>query len=170
VSGAPAALADLRARAAELADLRSIASLLFWDQNTMMPPRGAAARADHSSTLELISHGKLTDPAVGRLLDALEPWAADQDPDSDEVRLLAAVRRDHEKAVRVPAELAALIRYTAPFDLSGHPTLTVPAGCTAKGLPVAAQFVGRHLGEADITRIGRAFQRVTDWHRRHPAL
>ena len=31
----------------------------------------------------------------------------DEDPDSDDVRLLAAVRRDHEKAVRVPAALAA---------------------------------------------------------------
>jgi len=71
---------------------------------------------------------------------------------------------------QVPAELGALIRYTAPFDLSGHPTLTVPAGFTAKGLPVAVQFVGRHLGEADIVRVGRAFQHVTDWHRRHPRL
>ena len=69
---------------------------------------------------------------------------------------------------RVPAELAALIRYTAPFSLSGNPTMTVPAAFTAKGLPVAVQFVGKHLGEADICRAGRAFQRVTDWHRRHP--
>jgi carboxypeptidase Taq len=92
---------------AELSDLGRIHALLFWDQNTMMPPRGAAARADHSSTLELISHGRLTDPEVGRLLDTLAPWAADEDPDSDAVRLLAAVRRDHEKAVRVPAALAA---------------------------------------------------------------
>jgi amidase len=71
---------------------------------------------------------------------------------------------------QVPAELAALIRYTAPFDMSSHPTLTLPAAFTAKGLPVAVQFVGRHLGEADICRVGRAFQRVTDWHRRHPPL
>jgi len=69
---------------------------------------------------------------------------------------------------RVPAELAALIRYTAPFSLSGNPTMTVPAAFTAKGLPVAVQFVGKHLGEPDICRAGRAFQRVTDWHRRHP--
>jgi len=69
---------------------------------------------------------------------------------------------------QVPAELAALIRYTAPFSLSGHPTLTVPAAFTAKGLPVAVQFVGKHLGEVDICRAGRAFQRATDWHRRHP--
>jgi carboxypeptidase Taq len=113
VSTAPPEYAALAERMAELSDLGRIHALLFWDQNTMMPPRGAAARADHSSTLELISHGKLTDPAVGRLLDALEPWAADQDPDSDEVRLLAAVRRDHEKAVRVPAELAAQMSHAA---------------------------------------------------------
>jgi amidase len=67
-------------------------------------------------------------------------------------------------------ELAALIRYTAPFDMSGHPTLTVPAGFTGDGLPVAVQFVGRHLGEREICRIGRAFQGATEWHRRHPAL
>ena len=71
---------------------------------------------------------------------------------------------------RVPAELAALIRYTAPFSFSGHPTLTVPAAFTTKGLPVAVQFVGRHLGEVDICRAGRAFQRATDWHRRHPRV
>jgi amidase len=69
-----------------------------------------------------------------------------------------------------PAELAALLRYTAPFDLAGPPTLTLPAGFTAKGLPLGVQFVGRHLGEADVFRVGRAFQRATDWHRRHPRL
>ena len=107
VSAAPAELAALQHRMAELTDLGRIHSMLFWDQNTMMPPNGAAARADHSATLELISHGKLTDPEIGRLLDALGPWADGEDPDSDAVRLIAAVRRDHEKAVRVPSELAA---------------------------------------------------------------
>ena len=71
---------------------------------------------------------------------------------------------------QVPAELAALIRYTAPFSLSGNPTLTVPAAFTVKGLPVAVQFVGKHLGEVEICRAGRAFQRATDWHRRHPRI
>ena len=48
--------------------------------------------------------------------------------------------------------------------------MTLPAGFTAAGLPIGAQFVGRHLGEASIVRVARAFQRVTDWHRRHPRL
>ena len=68
MSTAPAELAALQARMAELSDLDRIHSLLFWDQNTMMPPHGAAGRADHSSTLELISHSRITDPEVGR------PW------------------------------------------------------------------------------------------------
>jgi len=71
---------------------------------------------------------------------------------------------------QVPSDLAALIRFTAPFSMSGSPTLTVPAGFTAKGLPVAVQFVGQHLGEVAICRAGRAFQRATDWHRRHPRV
>ncbi|MEP7056795.1 MAG: amidase [Caldimonas sp.] len=71
---------------------------------------------------------------------------------------------------QVPGEFSALIRYTAPFNMSGHPTLTLPAAFTTTGLPVAVQFVGRHLGEAAICRVGRAFQRATDWHRRRPRL
>ena len=42
MSAAPAELGALRERMAELSDLGRIHSLLFWDQNTMMPPRGAA--------------------------------------------------------------------------------------------------------------------------------
>jgi len=71
---------------------------------------------------------------------------------------------------RVPAELAALIRYTAPFDMSGNPTLTFPVAFTSAGLPIAAQFVGKPLGEGAVVRAGRAFQRVTDFHRRHPRV
>jgi amidase len=71
---------------------------------------------------------------------------------------------------QVPSELAALIRYTAPFSVAGNPTLTVPAAFTDKGLPVAVQFVGKHLGEVDICRAGRAFQSASNWHRRHPRL
>ncbi|MEO7335549.1 MAG: amidase [Caldimonas sp.] len=71
---------------------------------------------------------------------------------------------------QVPAQLAALIRYTAPFSMSGSPSLTLPAAFTAGGLPVGVQFVGSHLGEPAICRIGRAFQRVTPWHRRHPRV
>jgi carboxypeptidase Taq len=107
VTAVPPELTALHERAAILADLGHIHSLLFWDQNTMMPPDGAASRGDQAATLEAVTHERLTDPELARLLDALDPWAASQDPDADDVRLLHELRRDHEKAVRVPTSLAA---------------------------------------------------------------
>jgi len=107
MSAGPKELAELRERAREIADLGGIAGLLLWDQNTLMPRGGAGARADQLEALERIQHGKLTDPGLAALLDALEPWAASTDPDSDDARLVAALRRDHHKAVRVPTALAA---------------------------------------------------------------
>jgi carboxypeptidase Taq len=107
MKGSPKELAKLRERAGEIADLGGIAGLMLWDQNTLMPRGGAGARADQLEALERIQHDRLTDPALAELLDALEPWAASVDPDSDDARLVAAIRRDHHKAVRVPTELAA---------------------------------------------------------------
>jgi len=59
---------------------------------------------------------------------------------------------------------------TAPFDVCGYPTITVPCGVSSLGIPVAFQFVGRHFDEAKLVRAGDAFQHVTDWHKRHPAI
>jgi len=68
-----------------------------------------------------------------------------------------------------PVRRGALRRFTVPFDMSGHPTITLPAGFTAGGLPLAVQLAAGRLREDLLVRAGRAFQRDTDWHRRHPA-
>jgi len=68
-----------------------------------------------------------------------------------------------------PGYRKRLSRYTAPTDLSGHPTITFP-GSTAVQRPVAVQLVAAHLREDLLVRSGRAFQAVTDWHVRHPEL
>jgi amidase len=67
-----------------------------------------------------------------------------------------------------PEGLTEFLRFATPFDMSGSPTLTLPGGFTAKGLPLSFQLVGRHLDEALLVRTGHAYQQVTDWHRRHP--
>jgi len=69
-----------------------------------------------------------------------------------------------------PADLSAFLRFATPFDMSGHPTLIMPNGFTAKGLPVSFQLVGRHLDEALLVRAGHAYQQETEWHRKHPSL
>jgi carboxypeptidase Taq len=102
-------LDELRRRAGEIADLSGIGGLLLWDQNTMMPPGGADARADQFAALERVVHDRITDPRLGRLLDALEPYEAEADPDSDDAALIRNLRRDHQKAVNVSTDLAAEI-------------------------------------------------------------
>lgn len=106
-TAAPAALEALRARAAELADLGAIGSLMFWDRSTQMPAGGADGRAAQSATLERIFHERMSDPQVGRWLDEAEAWVAGEDPDSVPAREVATMRRNFEKAVRVPTDLAA---------------------------------------------------------------
>jgi carboxypeptidase Taq len=113
MSAEPAELIELRRRAREISDLNGIGGLLLWDQNTMMPPGGAGARADQFEALERIQHDRLADPGLAKLLDALEPWAASADPDSDGAGLVRVLRRDHHKAVQVPTELAAEISSAA---------------------------------------------------------
>ncbi|WP_321954159.1 amidase [Paraburkholderia bannensis] len=65
-------------------------------------------------------------------------------------------------------ELTDLVRFTVPFNFSGNPCLTLPAGVDHRGLPVSIQLVGQHLGEEAILRAGVAFQRSTNWHTRRP--
>jgi aspartyl-tRNA(Asn)/glutamyl-tRNA(Gln) amidotransferase subunit A len=65
---------------------------------------------------------------------------------------------------------AALIRFTQPFNLSGHPACSLPCGFTAGGLPIGVQIVGRPFDEATVLRAADAFQRLTDFHARRPVL
>jgi len=80
-------------------------------------------------------------------------------------------RRPSPRWLRSRRRLAdcRLLRFTCPFDMTGSPTITLPA-VSPERRPVAFQFVGRHFDEAALVRAGDAFQRVTDWHTRHPAL
>jgi amidase len=65
-----------------------------------------------------------------------------------------------------PQLILKLQRYTAPFDLTGHPTVTLPGGFDDAGMPIGFQLVGRDEGY--LIRAAAAFQRETTWHRRHP--
>jgi aspartyl-tRNA(Asn)/glutamyl-tRNA(Gln) amidotransferase subunit A len=60
---------------------------------------------------------------------------------------------DYEESVR-----SALTRFTGPTDLTGHPSLSIPCGTTASGLPVGLQLIGRHFDEATLYRFGHAYE------------
>ena len=67
-----------------------------------------------------------------------------------------------------PDGLHRLTRYTAPHDMSGSPTVSLPCGFSAAGRPLGFQLVGRDFGEDLLLRAGHAYQQQTDWHHRHP--
>jgi amidase len=69
-----------------------------------------------------------------------------------------------------PDAILAIGPFTAPFNICGYPTITLPCGAGANGIPIAAQFAARPFAEALICRAGYAYERVTDWHRRRPEL
>jgi carboxypeptidase Taq len=98
---------ELRGRLAEINDLARAASVLGWDQQTMMPPGGAGVRAEQMATLGRVTHEKFTAPDIGRLLDDLAGFEEEQPYDSFEASLIRVTRRDWEKACKVPSELRA---------------------------------------------------------------
>lgn len=63
---------------------------------------------------------------------------------------------------------AWLTRCTRPFNLTGHPALSLPCGLTAAGLPVGLQLVGRMFDEAMLLRIGAAYEAVSPMRNRRP--
>jgi aspartyl-tRNA(Asn)/glutamyl-tRNA(Gln) amidotransferase subunit A len=60
--------------------------------------------------------------------------------------------------------------FTLPANLAGVPGLAFPVGFDSDGLPIGMQLNGPALSEALLLRLGDAYQRATDWHRRAPML
>ena len=72
-----------------------------------------------------------------------------------------------DEAVRLGIEVA-LIRNTAPFNVFGLPTISVPCGFTSSGLPIGMQITGPRFGEAKVLALAHAYEQATDWHTRRP--
>jgi len=55
-----------------------------------------------------------------------------------------------------------MIGNTSPFDITGHPAMSVPCG-TVDGLPVGLMLIGRHLDESTIYRAAQALESTAPW-------
>ncbi len=97
-----AKLNELKTCLVEVDDLQSAAALLYWDQSTYMPSGGATARARQTATLSRLAHEKFTAPALGKLLDDLQPCEERLPYDSDDASLIRVTRREYERAIKVP--------------------------------------------------------------------
>jgi aspartyl-tRNA(Asn)/glutamyl-tRNA(Gln) amidotransferase subunit A len=60
------------------------------------------------------------------------------------------------------------IRNTSPFDVYGWPTISVPCGFSASGLPIGLQISGALGQDAVVLQLAHAYEQATDWHTRRP--
>jgi len=101
----------LASYARKTAHMQSIGALIGWDQETYMPPAASGARAEQSGLLAELVHTRRTSAEYGELLESAE---ADSAVGADD-RLRASVRemrRDREKAMKLPKELVVELAET----------------------------------------------------------
>ena len=92
---------ELTERTTELKALEGLMGMAEWDQQVMMPSAGSGARGAQMSLLSGLHHTKLTDGRVGELLSAL----AEQDLDVARAASVRNLRREYDRATKVPADL-----------------------------------------------------------------
>ncbi|MCB0046146.1 MAG: carboxypeptidase M32 [Caldilineaceae bacterium] len=139
---------ELRRRLQIVNDLNGAGAVLYWDQATYMPSGGTAARGRRMATLTRLAHERFTDPGVGKLLDALQPYAESLPADSDDAALWRVTRRQYDRATRVPADFMAEITAHASesYDVWTHAR---PANDFAAVRPFLEKTVALSRGYAD---------------------
>ena len=97
-------LERLKSILGEVSDIGHAASLLGWDQQVNIPPKGHEARGQQLATLSKIAHERSTTDEVGKLIDDLKKEFEGADLASDEAAIIRLASRNYDKATRVPAE------------------------------------------------------------------
>jgi aspartyl-tRNA(Asn)/glutamyl-tRNA(Gln) amidotransferase subunit A len=72
--------------------------------------------------------------------------------------------------LEAPETLFTKTSFTTPFNVGGNPAFAICNGFSEAGLPFPQQIVGRLFDDATVLRVGDAFERVTPWREKGPAL
>jgi aspartyl-tRNA(Asn)/glutamyl-tRNA(Gln) amidotransferase subunit A len=175
-----AALVVLRDLGAELVEVRmppfeEVLRAVF----TVRGPEGSHAHAAWRD-----AYADDYSPAVlGRIRAGLQISAADYLAAKDEQRRLtvemtrmfngvdalvmptlsfAAMSREEDPTLGAgsTAKTAGFIRMTSPFNLTGHPAVTIPCGFTSNRLPIGLQLAGPYAAERELIRFAHAYERA----------
>ncbi len=60
--------------------------------------------------------------------------------------------------------------YTAPFNISGHPSISLPAGFGEAGIPVGAMLTGETHDDLSLLQLAHAYDKATNWNTLAPAI
>lgn len=102
----------LMEKAKELVILMSAESIVSWDMETMMPPKGINLRSQQLSLLSVIEHKMSTDPEIGALLQKIK-----RTPEIDKLgevqkRNVYLIQKRYNEQTKLPEELVAEIATT----------------------------------------------------------
>jgi carboxypeptidase Taq len=110
------AYAELTHRFTQTAILESCTSVLGWDEQTYMPPGGAAHRANQLSLLAGMCHERATSPEIGELIAAVEGSSLVAQADSVVAANIREARRDYDRATKLPRRLVEELSHTCTLS------------------------------------------------------
>ena len=117
----------------------------------------AAARRAHALCWQILDQFQGFDVLLTPVLGTLPPRADDLDPVATELRTF-----DKRTAASFP--------FTAPFNMTGQPAITLPLAQSRSGLPIGMMFVARYGDEATLFRLAAQLEKARPWADRHPAI
>ncbi len=89
----------------DIVTLHSAASILHWDMETKMPPKGIMMRSLQLAMLSRIGHKMSTDPEIGRLLEETIKHSEYSRLDYVQKRNLYLIKKNYEEQTKLPEEL-----------------------------------------------------------------
>ena len=96
---------SLMRRVEEMITLGSAGSILQWDMETKMPPRGIGLRSRQLALMEKMGHGMATDPEVGKLINQITSSQGYESLDAIQKRNVHLTKKAYDEATKLPEEL-----------------------------------------------------------------
>jgi len=117
----------------------------------------AGIRTVHALSWQILEQFQSVDVFVTPVLGTLPPLTDDLDPIATELKTF-----DKRTAASFP--------FTAPFNMTGQPAISLPLAQSRSGLPIGVMFVGRYGDEATLFRLAGQLEKERPWAERHPPL
>ena len=164
MENASTAYADLTTRLKRIHVLGSVGGLLGWDEQVNLPTGAAAQRGEQMALVAELTHAQASASALGEAITACEAAGADARLDADARLVVAAARRDFDRATRLPGDLVA-----EKARLSSEAYHAWAAARAARDFGAFAPFLERHLKiafrEAELLGYGeRPYDLAIDRH------
>ena len=115
--------------------------------------------------VQLFIDGKWREGAEGKTLPIIDPAT-----EVEIGRLAHATRPDLDAALKAAEKGFEIWRNTSVFDNTHQPSISVPNGFDADGLPTGLMISTALFEDARALRIGHAYQQATQFHLQRPSL